>query len=73
MERRELRNKLLRKLEEGSFSMADSVAIWTEEHPEQRLMLIADQFEELYTQNLPEERQRRFLERRCAECEAALD
>ncbi len=62
LERRKQRNQLARDLTEQSLSLSDVLAVLREEQPEGRLLLIADQFEEIYTQNLPEARQRRFLD-----------
>ncbi len=45
-----------------SLNLADVVDLLLKKNPDKRLLLIADQFEELYTQNLTPERQRQFVD-----------
>ena len=51
-------------------SLVDALAIWRASHPAQRLLLIIDQFEELYTQNIAKEQVQQFLDAMLALIEA---
>ncbi len=62
LDRRKRRNQLAHDLSEQSLDLSDVLAVLHEERPEGRLLLLADHFEELFTQNLPEHSQRRFLD-----------
>ncbi|MGD8713083.1 MAG: hypothetical protein PVG70_00955 [Desulfobacterales bacterium] len=62
LERRQRRNEFARKLNDHSLTIVDVATILAEESPDQRLLLIADQFEEIFTQSLLQERQRSFIE-----------
>ena len=62
LERLEKRKQLADKLNERSLNLVDVVDLLLRSYPGKRLLLIADQFEELYTQNLAPERQRQFLD-----------
>jgi KaiC/GvpD/RAD55 family RecA-like ATPase len=62
LERLEKRKQLADKLNERSLNLVDVVDLLLKKNPGKRLLLIADQFEELYTQNLAPERQRQFVD-----------
>jgi WD40 repeat protein len=62
LERREHRNQLANKLADHALSVADVLAILAQENPGKRLLLIADQFEELYTQHLGQDQQHQFID-----------
>ena len=70
LERLEKRKQLADKLSERGLSLADVVDLLLKKNPSQRLLLIADQFEELYTQNLAPERQRQFVDELVAAVQA---
>ena len=70
LERLEKRKQLADKLSERGLSLADVVDLLLKKNPNQRLLLIADQFEELYTQNLTPERQRQFVDELVAAVQA---
>ncbi len=72
LERRKRRNTLAQDLANQALSLTDTVAVWTEEQPETRLLLVADQFEELYTQNPSEEQRQLFLNQLLALSDTAL-
>jgi hypothetical protein len=55
-------NELARKLREQKLSLTQMVDRVAEIHPAKRLLLIIDKFEELYTQLIPKDLQRLFLE-----------
>lgn len=60
--RLEKRKELADKLSERSLNLTDVVDLLLKKNPAKRVLLIADQFEELYTQNLAPERQRQFVD-----------
>lgn len=62
LERLEKRKQLADKLSERGLSLADVVDLLLRNYPGKHLLLIADQFEELYTQNFAPERQRQFVD-----------
>ncbi|HRX60385.1 MAG TPA: trypsin-like peptidase domain-containing protein, partial [Candidatus Competibacter sp.] len=62
LERLGKRKQLVDKLSERGLSLADVIDLLLKKNPDKRLLLIADQFEELYTQSLAPERQRQFVD-----------
>lgn len=62
MQCREQGNELAGKLRHQRLRVGDVVAEWAARYPAQRLLLVVDQFEEIYTQPIPEELQRLFCE-----------
>ena len=62
LERAEKQSALATKLAGRQLHLADLISEILKANPDTRLLLIADQFEELYTQNLSLERQRQFLD-----------
>jgi KaiC/GvpD/RAD55 family RecA-like ATPase len=62
LERLKKRKQLADKLGERSLNLVDVVDLLLKKNPGKRLLLIADQLEELYTQNLAPERQRQFVD-----------
>jgi hypothetical protein len=52
----------LRQRNAAKLNLANVVAMVTNRHPTKRLLLVVDQFEELYTQAIPEDEQRLFLQ-----------
>jgi WD40 repeat protein len=61
-ERAEKRRQLADKLTAQALGLADLLAVWVSEGADRHVLLIADQFEELYTQPIPETHRRVFIE-----------
>ena len=62
IDRLEAQSKLARKLQDGDIKLYDLVHIIAQQAPDQRLLLVVDQFEELYTQNPDKVLQRCFID-----------
>ncbi len=62
LDRLKKRRKLVADFSEGNLNLVDVVDLLLQKNPGKRLLLIADQFEEIYTQNLAPERRRQFLD-----------
>lgn len=61
LERLKKRNELEQNFKSGSLSLADIVEAWAGEHADLRLLLVADQFEELYARNRPDAETVQFI------------
>ncbi len=61
-QRAEKRKQLSDKLIKRTFGLADLVAVWSQENAEKRLLLVADQFEELYTQPIPDASRKELID-----------
>ncbi|MEN8259078.1 MAG: AAA family ATPase [Pseudomonadota bacterium] len=62
LQRREARNRVADKLTSRALNITDLVAVILQKNPDRRLLIIADQFEELYTQDPGTEQRIQFLE-----------
>ncbi len=68
LEQQKKRKQLARDLGNEALSLVDLLILFADEYPEQHLLIIADQFEELYTQAITPEHQRRLLDNLLAPC-----